>query len=47
VDPNFTPTPPVDDNTNTEQPAENQNFFVAFIQAIIDAIIKFFMELFS
>ena len=47
VDPNFESTPSVDDNTNTEPPVENQNFFAALIQAIIDAIMKFFMELFS
>ena len=43
VDPNYQ----VEDNTNTQQPTGNQNSFAAWIQAIIDAIIKFFMELFS
>ena len=40
-DPNY------QDNTPTQQPDGNQNSFAAWIQAIIDAIIKFFMELFS
>ncbi|MBO5714832.1 MAG: phosphodiester glycosidase family protein [Clostridia bacterium] len=40
-DPNY------QDNTPTQQPAGNQNSFAAWIQSIIDAIIKFFMELFS
>ena len=42
VDPN-----PPEDNPPAEQPKEKKNFLAALFQSIIDAIVKFFTELFS